>query len=108
MSAKGGVPCDLSHNAFDVTCMLSLHQLRLITSAAFQIVLGHVICDACWDTNAPMDRMTDTSKDIIFPQTLFAGGNNHRHSDTPHTVRMWDSLLVNYFLYSFYRDRVEV
>ena len=44
----GSLPCDLSHNAFDVICMLSLHQLRLITSAAAYIVLlGHVTCDAC-------------------------------------------------------------
>ena len=49
----GGVLCDLSHNAFDVTCMLSLHQLRLFTSAAVYIVLGHVTCDECWDTPPP-------------------------------------------------------
>ena len=23
VSAQGGVPCDLSHHAFDITCMLS-------------------------------------------------------------------------------------
>ena len=34
-----GLPCDLWHNAFDVTCMLSLHQLRLISTAAAYIVL---------------------------------------------------------------------
>ena len=47
------VSCDLSHHAFDVTCMLSLHQLRLITSVAAYIVFGHVTCDACWDTYPP-------------------------------------------------------
>ena len=57
-----GGPCDLSHHAFDVTCMLSCHQLRLITSAAAYIVFGHVTCGACWDT--PLDRMTDTCKNI--------------------------------------------
>ena len=56
-----GGPCDLSHHAFDVTCMLSCHQLRLITSAAAYIVFGHVTCGACWDTPSPLDRMTDTS-----------------------------------------------
>ena len=35
----GGVPCDLSHLAFDVTCMLSPHQLRLTNSAAAYIVV---------------------------------------------------------------------
>ena len=50
----GHVPCDLSHHAFDVTCMLSCHQLRLITSAAAYIVFGHVTCGACWNTtNTP-------------------------------------------------------
>ena len=44
------VPCDLSHHAFDVTCMLPPHQLRLTSSAAAYIVLvGHVTCKACWD-----------------------------------------------------------
>ena len=36
-------PCDLSHHAFDVTCMLPPHQLRPTNSAAPYIVLvGHV------------------------------------------------------------------
>ena len=65
-----GVPCDLSHHTFDVTCMLSCHQLRLITSAAAYIVFGHVTCGACWDTAhpppPPVDRMTDTCKNITF------------------------------------------
>ena len=41
---RGGAwPCDLSHHAFDVTCMLSPHQLRPTNSAAPYIVLvGHV------------------------------------------------------------------
>ena len=46
-----GVSCDLSHHEFNVTCMLSFHQLRLITSAAAYIVFSHVTCDACWDTH---------------------------------------------------------
>ena len=46
-----GVSCDLSHHAFDVTYMPSLHQLKLITSAAAYIVFGQVTCDACWDTH---------------------------------------------------------
>ena len=71
VSVQGGVPCDLSHHAFDVTCMLSCHQLRLITSAAAYIVFGHVTCGACWDTSPPpppppVDRMTDTCKNITF------------------------------------------
>ena len=44
--AGGCIPCDLSHHAFDVTCMLPPHQLRLITSAAAYIVFGHVTTHA--------------------------------------------------------------
>ena len=63
------MPCDLSHNAFDVTCILALHQLRLITSAAAFIVFGHVTCDACWDTHPlPVDKF----RNIAFWQTSFA------------------------------------
>ena len=36
---RGGIPCDLSHHAFDVTCMLSPHQLRPTNSAAAYIVV---------------------------------------------------------------------
>ena len=51
VSAQGDVPCDLSHHAFDVTCMLPPHQLRHINSAPVYILLpGHVTCKACWDT----------------------------------------------------------
>ena len=43
---KGVCPCDLSHDAFDVTCMLSLHHLRLSSAAAYilldQCMLGLV------------------------------------------------------------------
>ena len=45
--SPGGVllPCDLSHHAFDVTCLLPLHQLRMNTSeAAFIVLLGQVTC----------------------------------------------------------------
>ena len=72
MSAQGGWSCDRSHHAFDVTCMLSLHQLRLITSAAAYIVFGHVTCDACWDnTHPPVDRMTDMCKNITGNKNAF-------------------------------------
>ena len=36
---SGGVPCDLSHHAFDVTRILFLLQLRLKSNAAAYIVL---------------------------------------------------------------------
>ena len=36
---EGGVPCDLSHHAFDVMCMLPPHQLRPTNSAAAYILL---------------------------------------------------------------------
>ena len=59
VSLPEGVPCDLSHHAFDVTCMLPPHQLRHINSAPAYILLpGHVTCKACWDTPPPVDRHT--------------------------------------------------
>ena len=57
----GCVQCDLSHHAFDVTCMLPPHQLRLIPSAAAYIVFGHVTMHA-----PPVERMTDMCKNITF------------------------------------------
>ena len=39
MCQERGVPCDISHHAFDVTCMLSLLQLRLKSNAAAYIVV---------------------------------------------------------------------
>ena len=36
---RRGVPCDLSHHAFDVTCMLPPPQLRPTNSAAAYIVV---------------------------------------------------------------------
>ena len=67
----GGVPCDLSHHAFDVKCMLPPHQLRPTNSAAAYIVLvGHVTCKASWDTHPPppVNRISHTCKNITFPQ----------------------------------------
>ena len=65
----GSVPCDPSHHAFDVTCMLPPHQLRHINSAPAYILLpGHVTCKACWDTHpSPVNRMTDRCKNITLP-----------------------------------------
>ena len=52
-SPLGGVPCDLSHHAFDVTCMLPSHQLRHTNCAPAYILPGHVTCNASWDTHPP-------------------------------------------------------
>ena len=53
---RGGVPCNLSHNAFHVTCMLS-QQLRVNTNAAaYMVLVGLATCDwsiTCWDTPPP-------------------------------------------------------
>ena len=59
---RWGVPCDLSHHVFDVTCMLPPHQLRPTNSAAAYILLvGHVTCKACWATTPPLvNRILDT------------------------------------------------
>ena len=55
---SGGVPCDLSHHAFDVTCMLPPHQLRHTNCAPAYILPGDVTCKASWDTPSPVDRQT--------------------------------------------------
>ena len=34
---------------------------------------GHVTCDACWEANPPVGRMTDACENITLPQTSFAG-----------------------------------
>ena len=58
----GGVPCDLSHHAFDVTCMLPAHQLRPTNSAAAYILL--VMWPAMYagipTPPPPVDRILDT------------------------------------------------
>ena len=62
----GGVPCDLSHNAFDVTCMLALHQLRLNSNAAAYIVLVMWPLKECWDTPYPLPPShTHTQNSIL-------------------------------------------
>ena len=53
-STWGGSPCDLSYHAFDVTCMLPLHQLRHTNYAPAYILPGHVTCNASWDTPPPL------------------------------------------------------
>ena len=58
----GGVPCDVYHNAFYVTCLLSLHQLRFNTNAAAYIVLlSHVTIDITESDimETPLNRQTD-------------------------------------------------
>ena len=48
------IPCDLSHHAFDLTCMLPSHQLRPTNNAvAYILLVGHVTCKVCWDTTPP-------------------------------------------------------
>ena len=39
-------------------------------------------CDACWEANPPVDRMTDACKNITLPQTSFACGKNSE-SESP-------------------------
>ena len=83
--SRGSVPCDLSRHAFDVTCMLSPHQLRLTNSAAAYIV---VVQGMMGYPPPPVNRITDTCKNITFPQlrlravktlacrNFIAGGND--------------------------------
>ena len=38
---------------------------------------AHVTCDACWEANFPMGRMTYACENITLPQTSIAGGGNN-------------------------------
>ena len=64
--------------------MLPPHQLRPTNSAATYILLvGHVTCNACWDTHPPppplwTEFLTHASEIITLPETSFAGGKNYR------------------------------
>ena len=65
VSLAGGVPCDLSHHAFDVTCMLPPHQMRPTNSTAAYIVLVQGMLGY---HPPPVNRITDTCKNVTFPQ----------------------------------------
>ena len=65
----GCMPCDLSHHAFDVTCMLSLLQLRLNRNAATYIVL------VMWHAHPPRQNCWHTLLKILPCPNFVAGGN---------------------------------
>ena len=69
-----GVSCDLSHHAFDVTCMLPLHQLSVSTCAAPYIVWPRCMLGYHPTPPPPVNRMTNRCKNITLPQASFAGG----------------------------------
>ena len=73
-----GVPCYLSHHAFDVTCMLPPHQLKPTNSAAAYILLvGHVTCKECWDTTPlPCEQNSWHTLLKILPCPNFVAGGN--------------------------------
>ena len=60
VSALGGIPCALSHHAFDVTCMLPPHQLRHINCAA----AAYIVWPRCM---------------LGYTPTPTPCGQNHRH-----------------------------
>ena len=67
----GCMPCDLCHHAFDVTCMLSLLQLRLNRNAAAYIVL------VMWHARPPPGKNCWHMLLKILPCPNFvAGGKN--------------------------------
>ena len=90
--AQGGVCPAGCHVTYPIIHLLSLHQLRLITSAGAYIVFGHMTCDACWKHPPRPDRMTDMCKNI----TSFAGGNE---SDSLHFVITESVLCHKIFLF---------
>ena len=70
---EGGRPRDLSHHAFDVTCMLPPHQLSVSTCAALYIVWprrmpGYTPLWTEWQTGAKIlpERRQHTSSSNIF------------------------------------------
>ena len=52
---------------------------------------GHVTCDAFWEANPTVNRMTHRCKNITFPQTSFAGGNESL--DVRHIVKSSQNFL---------------
>ena len=73
VSAGGAVVSyDLSHHAFDVTCMLSQHQLNVNTSAAAYIVWPWCMMGY---NPPPVNRMTDRCKNITLPQLCLRAVN---------------------------------
>ena len=79
VSLPGGVPCDLSHHAFDVTCMLPPHQLRPTNCAAAYIVWPGCMLGYHPPPSPPVDRITDTCKNITFPQLRLQAVKNNKH-----------------------------
>ena len=48
---------------------------------------SHATCDACWDRDPPVNRMTHRCKNITLPQTSFVDGNNKKkHTKGPFNV----------------------
>ena len=62
VSARGVCPCDLSHHAFDVTCVLPPHPLSVNTSAAAYIVRPRCMLGYHTFSPPPVNRMTDRCK----------------------------------------------
>ena len=59
---------------------------------------SHVTSNACWEANSPppVDRMTDTCKNITLLQTLFAGGNNVNNEVISKPQVMWSRKELKY------------
>ena len=57
-------------------CRFPWMQISLDADPLEADILGHVTCDACWEEPPTplVDRMTDTSENIILPQTSSADG----------------------------------
>ena len=87
----GGVLCDLSYNAIDVTCMVFLRRLRLNSNAAAYIVLVMWPVKECWDTPPPppgQNSILDTRLwKYYLPATIVAGGKN--------SIGFWADLKVS-------------
>ena len=98
----GGVPCDLSHHAFDVTCMLPPLQLRHTKCAAAYIVWPRCMLGY---TPPPVDRITDTCKNINFPQLRLRAVTKEQFV---HRWLIYQTFSSNFFTRGFFTARIEV
>ena len=85
MTTSRGVPCDLSHNALNVTSLLSRHQMMGLAwcTCLYSVALKHygkVTWDPPQQRVGQTDRQTNTCENITLPQTTYAGGNKENYT----------------------------
>ena len=66
-------PLDADHHS---GCRLPWMQTPLNANPTGRRSPGHVTCNAYWEANPPMNRITHRCKNITLPHTSFASGKN--------------------------------